>query len=303
MTEPYTPSYPLISVVFISWNRNELLQAAIRSLKEQSYPAMEFVVVDNGSTDGSLEWLRESPDIKLLENGENIGASAARNQGTRAASGDYVIYMDSDAELRTPNALQTFVECMEGDSSIGGMAGIYFTDEALCELWCWTPCMDWEANHDAPSSLVPQDPPQVLTTCFSIYPMRVVQEIGGFDEYFFYLYEDGDLCERIRKAGYRLVVDPEIRILHRYADKGRLKHEQIEYHYYHERLRQYFLIKNWGLKRFLQSFVHRWFGSRNYLKQFQYLSYWDFLKIYGIRPITLLIRYNWIRSQRKKKWI
>jgi GT2 family glycosyltransferase len=296
-------NHPIISVVFISWNRKELLQAAMQSLKDQDYPAMEFIVVDNGSTDGSLEWLRESPDIKLIENGKNIGASAARNQGTRLASGKYVIYMDSDAELRTPNALHTFVECMEQDQSIGGMAGIYFTDEALNDLWCWTPCMDWEANHDASSSLVVQDPPQVLTTCYSIYPINVIQEIGGFDEYFFYLYEDGDLCERIRKAGYRLVVKPDIQILHRYADKGRLKHEQIEYHYYHERLRLYFLIKNWGVKRFLRSFLKKWLGSWKYLKQFHYLTYWDFLKIYGIRPVSLLLRYYWICKQRKRKWI
>lgn len=294
---------PLISAVFISWNRKELLQAAIQSLKDQEYPALEFIVVDNGSTDGSLEWLRKTPDIKLIENGENVGASAARNQGTRIASGNYVIYMDSDAELRTPKSLHTFVERMEKDKSIGGMAGIYFTDEGLSDLWCWTPCMDWEANHDAPSSLVPQDPPQVLTTCFSIYPMHVVQEIGGFDEYYFYLYEDGDLCERIRKAGYRLSVDPSIKILHRYAEKGRLKHEQLDYHYYHERLRLYFLLKNWGVKRFMKSFLLKWLMIWQYRKQFHYLTFRDFLTIYGLRSMGLLIHYNWIRAQRQKNWL
>lgn len=294
---------PLISIVFISWNRHELLQAAIQSLKDQGYPALEFIVVDNGSTDGSLEWLRSEPNIHLIENGNNIGASAARNQGTRIASGKYIIYMDSDAELRTPNALQSFVNRMEIDPHIGGMAGIYFSDEALQTLWCWTPCMDWEANHDAPSSLVPQDPPQVLSTCFSIYPLRVIQEIGGFDEYFFYLYEDGDLCERIRKMDYRLEVNPNIKILHRYAEKGRLKHEQMDYHYYHERLRLYFLIKNWGIKRFLRSFIKKWKEYKSNRARFQYLTFWDYLLIYGIRPFSLLLRYFWIRKRRSKSWL
>ncbi len=298
-----TESNPQISVVFISWNRKELLQAAVQSLKDQYYPNIEYIVVDNGSTDGSLEWLRSSGEIKLIENGENVGASAARNQGTRVANGKYIIYMDSDAELRTPGALQTFVKQMEADPSIGGMAGIFFTDEELIQLWCWTPCMDWEANHDAPNSLVPIDIPQVISTCFSIYPLHVIQEIGGFDEYFFYLYEDGDLCERIRKKGYRLVVDPNVKILHRYAEKGRLTHEQIDYHYYHERLRLYFLLKNWGVRRFLRSFISKWRACNSYRKQFDYLTLIDFFRIYGIRPVSLLLRYFWICRRRKKNWL
>ena len=297
------PRLPLLSAVLISWNRKELLEQAINSLLDQHYPQLEIIVVDNGSTDGSVEWLRAQTQVRLIENTRNVGASAARNQGTRFAGGEYVIYMDSDAELKTGGALARWVERLEREQEIGGVAGIYYSDEALTRLWCWSPCMDWEGNHDLPASLTPRENPTVLTTCLAMFRLGLVREVGGFDEYFFYLYEDGDLCERIRKRGYRLVVDDEVKILHRVAERGRMKLEQIEYHYYHEKLRMYYVIKNWGLKRFLWSWWHKIKNPKNYLSGYKYLPFWCYIDIYVVRVMGLLLMFPWIRRRRNKRWV
>ncbi len=246
---------PTISAVFVNWNRCELLQKAIQSLLDQRYPLLEnlphleIIVVDNGSTDGSLDWLRNQSAIQLIENQSNRGAAAARNQGTRIAQGEYVLYMDSDAELRSPDGLQRAILYMESNPEVGGIAGIYYTNEELTQLWCWSPCMDWEGYFEPIASMQPKENPPVLSTCFSLYRRTALWEVGGFDEYFFYLYEDGDLSDRLWKRGYRLYTDPEIKILHHYAEPGRTVRDRIQYQYDTVRVRLNFLIKNWGMKR------------------------------------------------------
>ncbi len=283
---------PITSAVLVSWNRCDLLQKAIQSLLDQNYPSLEIIVVDNGSTDGSLDWLRGQDWIKLIENTQNVGASAARNQGTRIASGQYIIYMDSDAELRSSGALSKLIEYMEANPLTAGAAGIYYTDQALTKLWCWSPCMDWEGYFNPTASMQPTESPQVLSTCFSIYRHEALSEIGGFDEYYFYLYEDGDLSQRILKKGYKLLVDPEVKILHHYADPGRTKQDQLQFHYYTERLRMYFLIKNWGVKRFLISWWHKIRYYNRIRTQFPYLSLLNYLDIYVLRSLLCLLRYS-----------
>jgi len=300
MTSQHCPS---ICAIIVSWNRKDLLQQAVWSLWEQRYPQLEVIVVDNGSTDGSAEWLRQQDAITLIENKRNVGASAARNQGTRQTSGDYIVYMDSDAVLKTPGGLQRLVDYLEANPDTAGMAGIYYKDEAMTELWCWSPCMDWEGNHDVEASMQAKPNPPVLSTCFCIFRRDVLVEIGGFDEFYPYLYEDADLCDRIRKQGYRLAVDPEVKILHYYAQPGRTQRGNINYHYYHERLRSYFVLKNWGVKRYFYSW---WFKVRDplgYRRRYEYLPWLCFFDIYWVRSVLLALAYPWVRRRREKKWV
>ncbi len=291
---------PWISAVLVNWNRCRLLKKAIQSLLDQHYANLELIVVDNGSTDDSLPWLREQRSIRLIENTKNVGAAAARNQGTRIARGKYILYMDSDAELRTEGALQRLIDTLEADPNTAGIAGIYFTDESLTQLWCWSPCMDWEGYFDPVASMQPKTDPPVLSTCFSIFRHSALQEIGGFDEFFFYLYEDGDLSDRLWKRGYRLRVDPDVKILHHYAQPGRTLRDQLDFHYYTERLRMNFLIKNWGIRRYFRSCFHKIRNYRQLRNQFPYLSFWHYWNIYGIRAIGFFFRYLFLVRYRRK---
>ena len=296
-------TFSRISAVLVNWNRDRLLQKAIDSLRVQEYPNLEIIVVDNGSTDGSLDWLRREPHLILIENSRNRGASAARNQGTRAATGDYILYMDSDAELRTEGGLTRLAAGLDEDPECAGIAGIYYSDKPLTRLWCWSPCMDWEGNHDLAGSLRPKDDPPVLSTCFALFRHAALREVGGFDEFFFYLYEDADLCERLRKKSYRLRVDPTIKILHHYAEPGRTKRGQIDYHYYHERLRMYFLLKNWGIRRFLASWWAKVRSPKQFFQQFPYMPLRYFIDIYFLRVFLYMLQYPYIRVRRKWRWL
>ena len=134
---------PRISAVIVSWNRRPLLEAAVQSLRDQKYPDLEIVVIDNNSSDDSVPWCVSQPDIHLIENHENLGASITRNQGARIATGDYLLFMDSDAEIRTPGGLQRLVDHLERDRTVAAISGIYYTDRELTKLWNWSPVMDW----------------------------------------------------------------------------------------------------------------------------------------------------------------
>ncbi|RJP25402.1 MAG: glycosyltransferase family 2 protein [Candidatus Omnitrophota bacterium] len=295
--------WPSISAVLVSWNRCELMQQAIQSLRNQQYSQLEFIIVDNGSTDGSLSWLRTQADLVLVENQRNRGASVARNQGTRLAKGKYVLYMDSDAEIHTREGLKTLIAYMEENEQVAGISGVIYSDASMSRIWSWSTCMDWEANHDLASSLVPNQYPQALSTCFVIFRASALREAGGFDEYYFYLYEDADLCDRLKKRGYRLHVLPEVKIIHHYAEPGRTRRGNIEYHYYHEKLRMYFLLKNWGVRRFLLSWWSKVRTPLAYRKRFPYLSVLSFADIYFVRVFLLLLRYPLIRWKRRWRWI
>ena len=82
--------------------------------------------------------------------------------------------------------------------------------------------------------MVPKEEVPTLSTCMQLARMDLFREIGGFDEYFFYLYDDADLSDRLRKLGYRLAVDPEVKVWHHFSDEGRIQRDHLTHHYYYE---------------------------------------------------------------------
>ncbi|MBD3265450.1 glycosyltransferase [bacterium] len=294
---------PRISAVLVNWNRCELLKEAIDSLRNQNYPNMEYIVIDNGSTDDSINWLQSQTDIIVIENSKNQGASAARNQGIRQAEGEYLLFLDSDAEVLTQNSLQGLIAVMEEQSNIAGAAGGIYSDREARQIWCYSPCTDWEGIFDPVASTTFLENPPALSTCFSVFRRSCLEEIGGFDESFFYLFEDGDLCERLKKRGYGFYLDPEIKVYHKYAEPGRAKQDEIQFHYYHEQLRFYYVLKNWGLKRFLSLVRAKLAQLDAYKKQFPYLPLLNYIDIYFFRAFLLLIKFPYVRLLRKKNWL
>ncbi len=112
---------PKISVVMPVYNREKYVRAAIESIIGQTYTNWEFIIVDDGSTDKTLEILQEYANqdkrIKILQNGENQGIAFSRNRGVQASSGKYIAVMDSD-DISFPKRLATEVEFMESHPQV-----------------------------------------------------------------------------------------------------------------------------------------------------------------------------------------
>ena len=118
-----------ISAVIANWNEKKLTSDCIRSLQEQDYRNLEIIVSDNGSTDGSVEHLKNNfSAILLLENGRNLGFGSAVNRGFEAATGDFLLFLNNDLVLR-PDSIRELVWLLESEQHIGAaVPKILYTD-------------------------------------------------------------------------------------------------------------------------------------------------------------------------------
>jgi glycosyltransferase involved in cell wall biosynthesis len=171
---------------------------------------VEIVVVDNGSTDGVLEWLREQDDILLIDNGRNLGVPIARNIGLRAVSHDRILFLDNDVDLK-PHSIPMFDTRL--DDPMVGLVG-----DAGSML-----ILEWMASGIVSHDMSDENFPGVnFIVGYCMATRRdVVDVVGDFDEeYPLFYWEDIDYAVRIRKAGYDLAVVSETCYHHKKASVG-----------------------------------------------------------------------------------
>ena len=109
------------TAIIVNWNDKDVIGQCIQSILNQNRPNIEIIVSDNGSNDGSVNFIRDRfPSVKIITNGENLGFGSAVNRGLSSAKGDYLIFLNSDLALdaKCIGALAMF---LDSDSSIGGV--------------------------------------------------------------------------------------------------------------------------------------------------------------------------------------
>lgn len=240
-----------VSVVVVNWNVKELLQSCLASvLKESgSFPAgsVEIIVVDNASSDGSAEMVREQfPQARLLANAENRGFSAACNQAIAGCTGDAVLLLNPDAELlpgslgelagwleRHPAAAAVGPRMLNADGTIQSSRRRFPTlATAFLEstiLQSYLPklshlsryyCLDQPEDHE-------QQVDWLVGACL-LLRRKALQEVGPLDEQFFLYFEETDWCLRAKRAGWQIAYLPDAQVLHHYGQSSgqdlRLRH-------------------------------------------------------------------------------
>ena len=101
--------YSLISVVMLNYNGLKYLKKTIHPILKLDYSNYEFIIVDNGSTDGSIKYIKKFKKIRLIENGENLGYSQGKNIGVKNAKGEYVLLLDNDIKIIHPQTLNKLI--------------------------------------------------------------------------------------------------------------------------------------------------------------------------------------------------
>jgi GT2 family glycosyltransferase len=207
---------PRVSVVITNRNgiteRNGLvfLELVLNTLRRQSFTDFDITVVDDDSTDGSVEYLRtEWPDVRVVELDENMGFPVVVNRGIAATAGEYIALLNNDIEL-SENWLDALVEELDSDPTIGFVAGkvMRFAERDVFEqagLRFFT-CGRWE-----PVGLDERDEGQyeerrgvpAVTAAACMYRRAAIEDAGGFDEDYFINTEEADLCLRMLLRGYR----------------------------------------------------------------------------------------------------
>lgn len=212
---------PAISVVIINWNGREYLRACLESLGRQRDADFETIVVDNGSTDGSVEMVRsEYPTVRLIANSENRGFCGANNQGFVIARGEFVAILNNDAEAG-PGFLAAMRRAFDVAPDIGMAAAKVLVHEDPRRIdkvghliypdgqnrGRGTGEIDHGQYDRMEDCLWPDG-------CAAMYRKAMLDQIGGFDEDLFIFGDDAELGLRGRIAGWRCLYVPDAVVRH-----------------------------------------------------------------------------------------
>lgn len=245
---------PRVAIVIPSWNTRELLGACLRSVAATREDLLlEVTVVDNGSSDGSPQMIREQfPDVRVMQNAENVGFARACNQGIAATTAAYVLLLNSDARLvaGTLRALLSLAEAHPRSAVVGGL--IHNEDGTFQASFSDFPSLAqellmltglgrllygaWYPSHGAGTDRGALPVAWVSGAAMLVRRAAMV-EVGGFDERYFMYAEEMDLCCRCLRAGWEVWYEPAAVILHLGGASSRSQPAQREIQLYSSRVR------------------------------------------------------------------
>lgn len=221
-----------VAVVVVNYESGPILASCVASLEKEG-PA-ELVVVDNGSTDGSVDELRRQiPDIEVLVPGQNLGYGAAANRGVAATRSELVLVCNPDLSI-SPGALAELATALDSDPRLAVVGPLIRTPEGdRYPSARQFPSMIDAAGHALLGQFVPQNPftrayqreglagevdtvwpvDWVSGACFLVR-RSAFEQVGGFDERYFMYLEEVDLCWRLGRAGWKVAYVPAAVVAH-----------------------------------------------------------------------------------------
>lgn len=242
---------PEVVAIVLNWNRPADSLACLESLQTGGAANCEAVVVDNGSTDGSVALIRQRrPDVTVIENGRNLGYAGGNNVGLRYAlerGARYALLLNDDA-LVGPGMLRILMGAAEGDDTIGIVGPTICYADAPDTIWTAGGEIDWRRGRTRMIGLDERDVGQFGTAprevdfvsgCVMLLRREVVERAGWLDERFFTYYEEVEWCVRARRAGFRILHVPQARAWHRISPGAQADSPIV--HYYMTRNRLLFL--------------------------------------------------------------
>lgn len=231
----------LVTVIIVNWNGRHLLPGCLQSLQGQKFKEFETIIVDNGSSDGSVEWLyRHYPEVRVIPLSSNKGFCAANNVGYRLAKSKYVALLNNDTVAHAL-WLGSLVAALEKNSHAGFAASKilnYKMPETIDRAGdSYSRAGVGLLRGRGMSFLVYEKPEWIFGACAAaaLYRRCMIDEIGFFDEDFFLLYEDVDLSFRAQLKGYRCLYIPEARVYHK-TSSSIIRDSHISIYYGHRNL-------------------------------------------------------------------
>lgn len=217
----------LFSIVIPHWNGKQHLQTCLDSLRRQTYPALEILLVDNASTDGSQDYVRANyPEVKIIQLDKNYGFTGGCNGGFKAAQGEYIALLNNDTEVE-PTWAAELVRAFEQHNEIGFVASkmrLFDQRDHLHAAGDFYGVDGWPGNRGAWQKDEGQFDREsyVFSACAgsSAYRRRMLDEIGLLDDSFFFSMEDIDLAWRAQLTGWRCLFVPSAVVYHKVSATG-----------------------------------------------------------------------------------
>ncbi|MCX5914111.1 MAG: glycosyltransferase family 2 protein [Deltaproteobacteria bacterium] len=219
---------PLGSVIIVNWNGKDYPKDCLESLRFQAFSAFEVVLVDNGSTDGSVEWIQENfPGwVRVLRNARNEGFSGGNNRGIRAALGKYIVLLNNDAQADSL-CLEELVKVAE-ENPRAGMLACKIYPQGGPKIIDNVGHLIYRDGLNRGRGRLEVDRGQYEkieevffpSGCAALYRREMLEEVGLFDEDFFAYWDDTELGFKGRLAGWRCLYVPKAVVHHRAAFQG-----------------------------------------------------------------------------------
>jgi len=235
---------PEVSIIILTFNSSRFIKLCLDSVFSQNYQDFEVILVDNGSKDGTVNFIKENhPLVKLIENRENLGACKARNQAIEIAEGNRILTLDCDIILEKNflNKIMGFAEKCEG--SVGMIQPKILKEDKKTIYSCGIYLSKLKRFYDIGKGVLDNGQfntsKYIFGTCSAaaLYKREMLKDIventGYFDERFFFLVEDVDLSWRAQKKGWEALFYPEAACYHFGNSSG-----------YDKKIRQYLCFRN-----------------------------------------------------------
>ncbi|MBU4589978.1 MAG: glycosyltransferase family 2 protein [Candidatus Omnitrophica bacterium] len=252
---------PIVSVIIVNWNGERYLERCLTSVKKQTYQEIELIVVDNGSSDDSVEFIKRNyPEIQIIKNKRNLGFAEGNNIGIKASRGKYIATLNNDT-IAAPDWIESLVNVAEKRKDIAMFASkilshnywnlmesagmlIYPDGIARCRGYLKVDRGQYDKVEEI---LLP-------SACAALYRKDAVFAAGLFDKDYFAYCEDTDLGLRIRMLGLGCLYVPDARVYHHYS--GTSKDISLFKVYLIERNRLWMIIKTFPLSQLILSPVY-----------------------------------------------
>ncbi len=289
---------PLVSIIIINWNGKKDIGMCLKSLAKSTYKKFEIILVDNASTDGSVDYVKKYyPYVSLIRNSNNIGFVLAHEQALKIAKGEAILLLNADT-IGGSKFLLYLVKRLNSDKAIGVVQpkilldpdrdlidsiGSFFLPNGLLYHY------GREKDETLPQYNIPFEIFSAKGACMLI-KREVIKRVGLFDPDFFAYYEETDFCMRVWMAGWRVFYEPKARVYHK---GGRSAIQQpaafIQFHAYKNALFTY--MKNLSTRylfRILPLFIFYYFlGFMFYMVSGKFIMaftiaravWWNVLKI------------------------
>ncbi len=267
-----------LSIIVVNWNTRNLLAGCLASVMETAGDLdPEVWVVDNASSDGSAAMVRERfPQVRLIENVQNIGFARANNQALAQADGRYLLLLNSDTIVK-PGALRALVEFMDAHPDAGAVGARLLNADGSLQPSCHPMLTPWRefwrllfletmrrcATYDMARWDVdtPRQVEVIKGACLMVR-REALDQVGQLDEGYFMYTEEVDLCYRLAQAGWKLYWVPQAQVVHYDGQSAKQVAERMYVQLYRSKVQFYRKFGGERQARLFKRLVRLAYGPR-----------------------------------------
>lgn len=272
---------PKVAIIILNWNGKKDTIECLESLKQVTYPNYEILLVDNGSTDKSVEYFRELyPEIDIIKNEKNLGFAEGNNVAIRKVverETKYILLLNNDTVV-DKNFLDELIHIAESDQNIGILGPTIYHYTQRNKIQSAGAKILWNKGKDSifKSNKLDKGGDDKITEvdyvsgCALLAKVEVFKKIGYFNKDYFAYWEETDLCIRAHKALYKIIQVPKAKIWHKGGSTSKKTNGFIQYHMTRN---MFWFMKQHATRKQYISFLLYFFGFQFWLSSIIYVIY------------------------------